>query len=285
MILVTGATGLVGSSIVQEFISRKAKNVRAMIRSEKDRGKLPAGVEAVQADFADAQSLGKALAGVEAAYLVCSPVPQLVEMETNFLKAAKAARTPHVVINSALGAADFEKTFPSWHRKVEEFARASGLKITILRPNGFMQNVASYYGPTIRAQDAIYSTIGDARISLIDVRDVAAAAATALTNPTAAGKTYELSGPEAVSYAELAQRISKLAGRPIKFINLTKEQMLAGMQASGMPAEQAKNVLDLDDYYRTGKGAASDAELRQLLTRPPRKLDDYLAEIAPQLKK
>ena len=113
-----------------------------------------------------------------------------------FSEPAKPAKTRQIVINSALGAEDFPKTFPSWHRKVEDKARQMRLPAVILRPNGFMQNIQRYFAPTIRSQNAFYGTIGDAKISLIDVRDVAAAAVTALLKGDLNGKTFELNGPE-----------------------------------------------------------------------------------------
>jgi uncharacterized protein YbjT (DUF2867 family) len=284
MILVTGANGTVGSAVVRELISRGyGKQVRAMYRSDKDRAALPSGVEAIQADFRQPASLAKALDGVDAAYLVCAPVPDLVELESNFLEACQTSKTRHIVINSALGAGDFPKTFPSWHRKVEDKARQMQLPAVILRPNGFMQNIQSYFAPTIRSQNAFYGTIGDAKISLIDVRDVAAAAVTALLTNDLSGKIFELSGPDAVNYTDLSERISKRLRRPIRYVNLTPMQMIQAMTSAGMPAAQASAVVDLDDYYRAGRGAASDQALRDLITGMPRTLDHFLDEIAPQL--
>ena len=145
-----------------------------------------------------------------------------------------------------------------------------------------MQNIQNYFAPTIRSQSAFYGTIGDAKISLIDVRDVAAAAAAALLNEDLSGKTFELSGPEAVSYSELSERLSKRLGRTIRYVNLTPQQMIQAMTSAGMPAAQASAVVELDDYYRSGRGAASDQSLRQLIARTPRTLDDFLNEILPQ---
>jgi uncharacterized protein YbjT (DUF2867 family) len=284
MILITGSTGVVGSAVIRELLTRdNTKKIRAMIRSEKDRSRLPQGVDPVIADFSNPPSLTKALEGTDAAFLVCAPVPDLIQLETNFLQACQQAKLPHLVYNSALGAADFPKTFPSWHRKVEDKARELKLAFAAIRPNGFMQNIANYFGPTIKSQSAFYGTIGDSKISLIDVRDVAAAIASALLDKSTAGKIYELSGPEAVSYPELAARLSSVLGKPIKYVNLTRDQMIQAMVGSGMPQPAASAVVDLDDYYKTGKGAASDRELRQLINGEPRKLSDYLKEFATQL--
>ena len=137
-------------------------------------------------------SLASALHGVESVYLVCSPIPQLVDLESNVIEASQAAGVRRIVLNSALGAADFPKSFPSWHRKVEDKLKATKIAHVILRPNSFLQNIVTYYAPTIRTQGAFYGSYGNnVRISYIDVRDLAAIAAKALTSSALDGKTLD----------------------------------------------------------------------------------------------
>jgi uncharacterized protein YbjT (DUF2867 family) len=119
MILITGASGRVGKTVLQEAIGKES-NVRAMYRSREEAAKAPSGCEPVLADYSDMQSLRKALDGVTSVYVVCSPIPQLVELESNVLNVCKESGVKHVVLNSALGAGDYPKSFPSWHRKVED---------------------------------------------------------------------------------------------------------------------------------------------------------------------
>src|SRR5215472_7165643 len=213
MILVTGASGTVGREVLSE-VRKTGKPVLAMYRSAEDARSAPTGVNTAIADFADQTALQKALRGVDTIFLVCSPLPELVDLESNVLEACKAVGMRHVVLNSALGAGDYDKSFPSWHRKVEDKLKASGLGYTILRPNTFMQNIAAYNAPSIRAQGMFYSAMGDAKLSFIDVRDIAEATAKILTDPAAhAGRAYELNGPEALNYKEVAAMISKVLGR------------------------------------------------------------------------
>ena len=150
MILVTGASGNAGGAVLKEVLKAN-RPVRAMYRSPEDAAKGSAEVRAVIADFADKSSLGRALEGVDAVYLVCSPVRELVDLEGNMVDACRTAGVRHVVLNSALGAGDYPKSFPSWHRRVEDKLSASGLDYTILRPNSFMQNILTYYAPSIRS--------------------------------------------------------------------------------------------------------------------------------------
>jgi uncharacterized protein YbjT (DUF2867 family) len=236
-------------------------------------------VTTVIADFADKASLRRALVSVDSVYLVCSPVPQLVELESNVIDACRESGVRHVVLNSALGAEDYPKSFPSWHRQVEDRLRASGLGYTIFRPNSFMQNILAYSAPSIRAKGAFYAAMGTARTSYLDVRDIAAVVAKALVSPSRyAGNTYELNGSEAVTNAELAERISRVAGRPIEYTNISEDAQRKAMQDSGMPEWQITALLDLQRYYTGGKGGDVTKVLPDLLGRPPKTLNAFLEE-------
>jgi uncharacterized protein YbjT (DUF2867 family) len=279
MILVTGASGTVGRPVLGEVV-KTGKPVKAMYRSAEDARSAPAGVATVIADFADRASLANALKGVDAIYLVCSPIPQLVELESNVIDACKQAGVAYLALNSALGAGDYPKSFPSWHRKVEDKLKASGLQYTIFRPNSFMQNIAAYNAPSIRAQGAFYSAMGDAKLSLIDVRDIAAIVAKVLSNPAAfAGETIELNGPEAFSCTEIAAKISRAAGRTVQFVNIPEAAQGKAMLDLGMPEWQVNALLELQQYYTVaGKGADVAPPIKEFLGRAPIKLDQYLNE-------
>jgi uncharacterized protein YbjT (DUF2867 family) len=279
MILVTGASGQVGRNVLEEVL-KTGKPVKAMYRSAKDARSTPAGVESVIADFADKATLTKALAGIDTIYLVCSPIPQLVELESNVIDACKHAGVGHVVLNSAVGAGDYPKSFPSWHRKVEDKLKASGLQYAIFRPNSFMQNIVAYMAPSIRSQGAFYSAMGGAKISLIDVRDIAAIVAKALTSPAAfAGKAIDLNGPEAFSYAEIAAKISQVAGRTVQFVDIPEAAQRKSMLDLGMPEWQVNALLELQQYYTVaGKGAEVTPPIKDFLGRAPKTLDQYLNE-------
>ena len=278
MILVTGASGTVGRTVVSE-VRRTGKAFQAMYRGAEDAAKAPAGTQAVIADFADRESLGRALSGVETIFLVCSPLPQLVELESNVIDVCVQKGVRHVVLNSALGAGDYPKSFPSWHRQVEDKLKATRLGYTILRPNGFMQNIVMYNAPTIRSQGAFYAGLGDAKISLVDVADVAAAAANALRSPhDHTGKIYELHGPEAVSNGEVAERISRIAGKPVRYVDLPHDVQRKSMLEAGMPAWQVDALMDLQDYYISGKCASDTDVLPKLLGRASTTLNQFLEE-------
>jgi uncharacterized protein YbjT (DUF2867 family) len=283
MILVTGASGTVGKAVLTEVARSGAKH-KAMYRSASEAAKAPAGTQAVIADFAKKETLAAALQGVESVYLVCSPIPDLVQLEANMIDASVAAGVKHIVLNSALGAGDYTKSFPSGHRKVENKLKATGISFTILRPNSFHQNVVTYFAPSIRTQGVFYSSMRDARVSFLDVRDIAVVAAKVLAGGEHRGKTYELNGPEALSYSEVAEKISKHAGRKVQYVDIPVDAQRKAMLEQGMPAWQVDALLDLQGYYTSGKGGSIDSLPQSLLGRSPITMDRFLAESAGEFR-
>lgn len=283
MILITGASGTVGKAVLNEVALSGAKH-KAMYRSANEAAKAPAGTQAVLADFAKKETLAAALRDVDAVYLVCSPIPDLVQLESNMIDSCRTAGVKHIVLNSALGAGDYPKSFPSWHRKVEDKLKTTGISFAILRPNSFHQNVVTYFAPSIRAQGVFYSSMGNARVSFLDVRDIAVAAAKALSAGEHSGKTYELNGPEALSYAELAEKISKHAGRAVQYVDIPVEAQRKAMLDQGMPTWQVDALVDLQEYYTSGNGGTVDPLLPMLLGRPPITMDRFLAESAGEFR-
>ena len=284
MILITGASGTVGKAVLREVAKTGAAH-RAMYRSKDEAAKAPAGIQTVIADFSDKPSLASALHGVESVYLVCSPIPQLVELESNVIDASQAAAVRRIVLNSALGAADFPKSFPSWHRKVEAKLKDTEIAHVILRPNSFMQNIVTYYAPTIRTQGAFYGSYGDnVRISYIDVRDLAAVAAKALTSSALDGKTLELNGPEALTCEQVAQKITERTGVVARYVDIPLEAQRKAMLDQKMPDWQVTALIDLQHYYINGHGGATDRTVADVLGRPPATLDQYLADNASEFR-
>jgi uncharacterized protein YbjT (DUF2867 family) len=195
-----------------------------------------------------------------------------------------AAGVKHVVQNSALGAEDYDKSFPGWHRKVEDKLKETLLTWTILRPNSFHQNVVAFYAPTIRTQGVFYSSMRDAKNSFIDVRDIAVVAARSLAGGEHAGKIYELNGPQAINYAELARKISKVAGHEVKYVDIPMDAQKKAMLEQGMPEWLVAALLDLQQYYLSGKGGETDGLLQKLLGRAPTTMDEFLKENAAEFR-
>ncbi|HVH70111.1 MAG TPA: SDR family oxidoreductase [Candidatus Dormibacteraeota bacterium] len=287
MILITGASGHMGKAVLNEVVQLAAQTgeeYRAMYRSVAQAAKAPVETPTVIADFAKKDTLPTALHNVTSVYLVCSPVPQLIELEWNMIDACVAAGVSHIVLHSALGAREYRKSFPSWHRTVEDKLKSTKISFTILRPNSFHQNVLTYFAPSIRSQGVFRASMGNALVSFIDARDIAVIAAKSLSGGEHSGKTYELNGPEALSYSDLAAKISQHSGHSVQYVNIPLEEQRKAMLESGLPEWQADALLDLQSYYVKGKGNKVDNLLEQLLGRPPITMDQFLAEFANEFR-
>ena len=283
MILVTGASGTLGKAVlnaVAQDVARTGESYRAMYRSLADAAKAPAGTPAVIADFSKKDTLPPALEGVTSVYLVCSPIPQLIELEWNMIDACVAAGVGHIVLNSALGAREWRKSFPSWHRRDEDKLKSTKISFTILRPNSFHQNVVTYFAPSIRSGGVFHSSMGNASVSFLDVRDIAVVAAKSLSGGEHSGQIYELNGPEALTYSELAEKIAKHSGRDVQYVDIPAEKQRQAMLDSGLPEWHADAILDLHAYYLKGKGGKIDGLLEKLIGRQPITMDEFLAEFA-----
>jgi uncharacterized protein YbjT (DUF2867 family) len=147
-----------------------------------------------------------------------------------------------------------------------------------------MQNVTTFMGETIKAEGAFYSASGEAKISHVDVRDIAAVAVKSLTESSHEGKAYTLTGPEALTYDQLASELTKALGRSIGHINLSHSDLKNGMLAEGMPEELADRMLDLERYFREDQASRVTDDIRQVTGRDPRRFSQYARDVAPLLQ-
>jgi uncharacterized protein YbjT (DUF2867 family) len=197
---------------------------------------------------------------------------------------AKRAGVQRIVKLSVFGAAEEGFTFARWHRAVEKHIEASGLAWTFLRPNGFMQNVVNYMGDTIRSQSAFYSSAGEGAAAHIDARDVGAAGARVLTEPGHEGKAYELTGPAALTYADIAAALSRVLGRTIRYLRISPEQLKQGAMGAGRPEVYADALVDLDRYYAAGKASRVSPAVKQLTGRDPIAFEQFARDHAEKLR-
>jgi len=264
MILITGASGNVGKEVLKQ-ITQAGVEVRAAFQSVSKAAGAPSGVELVSLDYNQADTLQAALKGVDRVFLVGPPTAQLIVLERKAIEVIAQSDVRQVVKLSAMGGR--EAIFPRQHAQSEEYILATGVPYTFLRPNGFMQNMISYHAPTINTQSAFYGSEGDGRVSHIDIRDVAAVAVKALTEDGHVGKTYTLTGPEALTNKEIAQILSDELRREIRFINLPPEKLRGGLLSAGVPEWNADALLDLQRLYREGKATTVTRDVEQILGR------------------
>jgi uncharacterized protein YbjT (DUF2867 family) len=281
MILVTGASGNVGSEVLKQTVAA-GLGIRAAYQSADKARSVPRGVETVILDYQKPDTIRHALRGVDRIFLVGPPTANLPELEANVIDEARRAGMRHLVKLSALGGR--KAVFPSLHRDSEERIEVSGVPYTFMRANGFMQNFVTYNGRTITSQSAFYGCQGDGAVSHIDIRDIAAAVVAVLSGSGHEGKAYSLTGPEALTQKQVAEKLSTATGRTINYVDLPVADLRKAMLASGMPEWSADAVLDLTKLYREGGASLVDPTVEQLVRRKRISFDQFAHDYATAFK-
>jgi uncharacterized protein YbjT (DUF2867 family) len=220
--------------------------------------------------------------------LLSSPHPDAVSWHRNAIDAARRTQVDLLVRSSILGA-DRESVaeFISAHTNCDRYLEDSGLPYVIVRPNLFLQNIPESTIPTIDASGTFYADAGEARISMVDTRDVAAVAAVVLTEPGHAGAHYDVTGPEALSYTGVAAKLTTAMGRRISYAGASDDAVRRALLGAGLTEWFANALVGLyQDYRRSGTdgyAAQVTGTIQRLTSRPARSLDDLLGEIAPTL--
>ncbi|MFG2840944.1 SDR family oxidoreductase [Streptomyces zaomyceticus] len=238
MILVTGATGNIGSALLKELQARGVGPLRGLTR-DAARAVLPAGVETVEGDFAEPASLKPALAGVRSLFLVSRLGP-----DADLFEAARQAGVEHVVLVSSITVQTHPHLGPAGENlAVEQLLKASGMAWTILRPTQFASN-ALMWAASIRAHETVQAPYAETALPTIHPADIAAVARVALTEPGHHGRTYALTGPEPVTARQQVEAIAAALGREVPFAEISRRRAHARMAAVFGP-EAADAVLDV----------------------------------------
>ena len=275
MIVVTGATGKVGGEAAR-LLAERGVAVRAVVRDPAKAVALrEAGAQVAVADLDDAGALDAALAGADAVILVSPAVPA---QELNVVAAAARAGVGQVTKVSSKASPDSPVARRRGQSQIEAGLAASGLAHTILRPNAFMQNFLAL-APAIRATGGFTSSAGAGRVGLTDARDVAAVAAHIAADPTAhVGADYRVTGPDLVTYAQVAATLSAVLGRTVTFTPSTFEQDRAAMLAAGVPAALAEMNAQAFSLIAQGDAQWLSQSVPTLLGRPARTFAAFAAD-------
>ncbi len=276
MVLVTGATGHVGSEVVKQLV-QGGHRVRALVRDLVKAQNLGKGVEVVKGDLSKPETLTAAFTGVEKAF-VLAPIngPEFLELEGNAFDAAKTAGVKHIVkLSGVSGITTFlaKAPFGKWHTESEQRLRVLGIAWTILRPSFFNSNVIEF---GIMPRGGLFFPVGNGKEAPIDPRDIAAVAVKALTTPGHEGKIYELTGPEILSFSEMVQVIATVTGKPLKFVDMPEATFRQEMLAAGAPPPVVESLLC---YFTEGIKAGETNRLTptvaELLGRPARTIEQW----------
>jgi uncharacterized protein YbjT (DUF2867 family) len=280
-ILVTGATGQVGGPLVDRLARRGAK-VRGLVRSRDAAERLrKLGVEPVEGSFDEVESLRRALDGVERLFVLTpTGVDEAVRRQARLIDLAADAGIERVVKLSVIGADEVtDAQIMCSHRRAEEHLEQSGLAWTHLRPCWFMQNELGQ-AQAIATHGSFHApNMGSP--AMIDVRDVAAAAATVLLSDGHVGRAYVLTGPESLSYADLAERYERVLGLEVRWSEIGLDQAHERMLASGMTDELATWLTEIMAHHRKSDVSATlSLAVEELTGKLPRSFEQFVHDHA-----
>jgi (4-alkanoyl-5-oxo-2,5-dihydrofuran-3-yl)methyl phosphate reductase len=282
MILVVGATGSIGSQAVKELVGAGLP-VRAMSRDPSRLPALGANMTAVQGDLDRPETVGFALKGVDQVLLAAGTGNQPAH-EANVIRQAEEAGVHHLVLVSSLGVEYGVGSGPA-HKPGEDVLRSSGLSWTILRGGPYMTN-ALRWSDTIRSDGAFYEPTGDGKYALIDPRDIGAVAARVMSagDPDRENQVLELTGPEALSSAEYADKLSVAVGRPIRHVDIPADAFRDAMLKAGVPPVVLEPVTGFYAMVKAGQLTMVTPGVEQVLGAPARTFDAWAEDNAPAFR-
>jgi uncharacterized protein YbjT (DUF2867 family) len=275
--LVIGATGRVGSELVKLLV-RDGQAIRAATRNPGS-FKFKNNVEAVEFDYEKPQTFAPALVGIEKIFLIARPGDNHSDKAAMpLIDEAKKANVQLIVNLTAMGV-EQDETFML--RILEKYVEASGISFTHLRPNWFMQSFDS--GPMfadIKATGALHLPAADAKISFIDLRDIAAVGFKVLTESHHASKAYTLTGKESLSYFQVIEKISHAAGKEISYVPISEDIARAGLVKGGIPNDLIERWIDFYRKVRKGYCSPVSEDVENVLGRSPILFDQYTKDNA-----
>lgn len=283
-ILVTGATGTIGSRLVKALTGKANTAVRVAVRDAKQGAALEGGnITPVAFDWTKPETVAAALRGVDKAFLLTPFNDESVGYGKAFVDAAKTAGVKHLVKLSVVGAEQEPGILGGrWHREVEKHIEASGLAYTFLRPGFFADNFIGYYPPD--AEGMIYLPIGDGAVSWIDTRDIADVAAHVLTTSGHEGQGYVLTGPEALTIAQAAASIGAASGRNVRYVDVPESAAEGAMKGMGLPAWMIQVMMELHGICKAGYASGVSDAVEKLLGRKPRTFAEFTRDYAAAWK-
>ena len=279
MILVTGATGTVGSEVVRQLVAT-GERPRALVRDPATaRQRLGDQVEHVVGDLDRPETIAAALAGVDRVFLLTTQSSRQPEWERAVIGAAARTGVGQLVKLSVCRANEQSPLqVARQHGQAERVLAQSGLAATILRPVFFMQNLLAMVH-----DGAIATAAGDGRVAMVDARDIAAVAVATLTGGGHAGKTYTLTGPEALSFYQVASVLSRQTGRPLRHVRVPPDKVRVALQGRGVAAWFADDMAKLHSMLAVGYEEVVTDDIHRVTGRPPRTLAQFASDHAGAL--
>lgn len=278
MILLTGATGKIGRALVATLQAQQIP-FRALAHTTTSYERLKGQqIDTVLAPDLSHKEATAAFKGIDRLFLLTPNSPDQAATECGVVDVAKQAGVQHIVKLSVFGVDDPAVSLFQAHRDSEKYIQQAGVGYTFLRPNLFMQNVGTTDAALIKQQNSIFNSAGSGVVSFIDTCDIAAVAVAVLRGDQHYGQTYNLTGPEALSYSEIAQKLTTLLDRSIQYVALSDDAYQEALLSAGVPGWFAEGLVGLYQFYRAGKGAAVTDLVERIKGTPARSFKTYFAD-------
>lgn len=277
-ILVTGATGTVGSEVAVRLALKGEKVVAGVRDFEKAKDMITGDVELRTLDYDKHDEYADIFEGVDRAFTVSPPLdPDGFERLKPFLELAKTKGVERIVNLSAIGV---EPGGENPLGATEGFIIESGFEYTFLRPNWFNQNFVNFLYPNIINRKGIFLPAGDAKTSFVDIRDIADVAVAAFTQVGHVKRAYTLTGPKAYSHAEIADIIRMVSGRQVKYYDISGEDFEEAMRSAGTPEPVVQATSWLYKQVKNGYAAPISPDIKTVLGREPIRFREFAEEFA-----
>jgi uncharacterized protein YbjT (DUF2867 family) len=296
MILVTGATGTLGSEIVKQFVSLSSSSghnniIRAAVHSKDKADKFrqyDKAVETIAMDYDNEETFAYAFDKVDKIFILTLPSPKMTDIYSNLVKELRKHRSiNHIVkLSSMTAEIGLETTIGRLHRQGEKIIEESGIPYTFLRPSFFMQNFVKNLGHSIKTQNAYYLPAGDGKLSFVDARDIAAVSVQILTsdNQRYIGKAYTITGQEALSYGQAAEILSKETNKTISYIDVSEEEARKRMEEKGMNDWLVDVMMESYRFIRSGQGSHVTNVVENITGRKPMSFSQFVKDYAESFR-
>jgi uncharacterized protein YbjT (DUF2867 family) len=294
-ILVTGATGTVGSEVVKRLVSSPSSSsgyniIRAAVHSQNKADRFRQdneAVEIVNMDYNKPETIADALNHVNKLFLLTLPSPNMADNASSLVKEAKKKNDLKHIVKLSVLEADAEPgtTIGRLHRQEEKIIEESGIPYTFLCSGAFMQNFVNFFGQTIKHQNVFYIPAGEGKVSFVDVRDIAAVATEILLTKSNGSqqhknKAYDITGPNALSYSQAAEILSKVIGKKISYIDIPEEDARKGMKKMSMEDWLIDAIIEFYYIIREGHASLTTNVVEQITGRKPISLEQFVRDYA-----
>ena len=276
-VLITGATGNTGSLLVPKLLKSDV-DVSIFVRDEAKASELQKmGAKVVLGDLDKPETIRPAVMDVDKIYLLTWNGQTQLKQAENFIKEAGRTGKPHIIRHSMWGSENSRIIQQGY--KVDEIIKSSGMPWTILKPTFFMQNTMMA-AQTIASDGIIYWDMKDGKLGMIDVRDIADSAYAVITGKGHEGKSYILTGPESISFHDVAHAFSRVLGKEVKYVNVPGDASFQAMVGMGMPEWIAKGYQELSEGFSNNFANSTTNNVKILTGHQARSFEQFAADFA-----